>query len=378
MVLQLVNSLCDLRHFLGELRVKIDFLHVRVQHFQRRDAGWRTANYASSEVVGVYVGIEAGGALGVGATAAHPRSMPSDTLVDAITQRVKPALDGVAIEEAWRTLGSIRGLPPRARLGVDLALHDLLGKLAGVGAEVLWGGPVRSRVKVLRVVGMKDPETLCEAIEPIYDAGVRGFKLKIGQGLGPDVESVCRVRERFGDDVTIAVDANAAYDLPGARQLCAELFDLKVYCVEQPLPYDDIKSMAALRKTSGVPLMADQLVHSAADAVRVAQAGGADLVSLKLTKMGSVAECQRVIDVCTSLGVGVHLGGSGVPGIVDSASTRLALARSDIESIAEVGESTSLVDDHAAGVVFDGPWATSDGRPGLGGADIVFDASTSR
>jgi hypothetical protein len=68
----------------------------------------------------------------------------------------------------------------------------------------------------------------------------------------------------------------------------------------------------------------------------------------------------------------VHLGGSGAPGIVDSALTRLALARSDVEPIAEVGESMSLVDDHTAGVVFDGPWATSDRLPGLGGTAIDF------
>ena len=113
--------------------------------------------------------------------------------------------------------------------------------------------------------------------------------------------------------------------------------------------------------------MADQLVQSAADAVRVAQAGAADLVSLKLPKMGSVAECVRVIGVCAALGLGVHIGGSGAPGIVDSALTRLALAHSDLEPMAEVGESMALVESHRAGVTYDGPWAMSDGLPGLGG-----------
>jgi L-alanine-DL-glutamate epimerase-like enolase superfamily enzyme len=362
------------RHFSRKTRVKIDALHVRVQRFERRDRQWRTASYASPEVVGVYVGIQAGGVMGVGATAAHPRSMPSDTLLDAITGLLRPALTRTDIDAAWTNLAGLVGLPSRTRLAADLALHDLFGKLAGLPAEVLWGGPVRDRVKVIRAVGMKEPHEVCGAVQTLYDQGARGFKLKIGRGPGPDVDSVRRVREHFGDDVTITVDANAAYDLQGARQLCTELADLKVYCLEQPLPYDDIDAMAALRATSRVPLMADQLVQTAADAVRVAHAGAADLVSLKLTKTGGIAECTRVIEVCSALGLGVHLGGSAAPGVVDSALTRLALARSDVEPIAEVGESMSLVDDHAAGVVFEGPWATSDRLPGLGGAAIVFDA----
>jgi hypothetical protein len=90
-------------------------------------------------------------------------------------------------------------------------------------------------------------------------------------------------------------------------------------------------------------------------------------VSLKLTKMGSVAECARVAAVCASMGLGVHLGGCAAPGIVDSALTRLALSTPDIDVYAEVGESQALVDDQVNGVVYQGPWATSDGQPGLGG-----------
>ena len=94
--------------------MKIDALHVRIQHLERRDRQWRTSSYASSEVVGVYVGVEAGGALGVGATAAHPRSMPGDVLVEAITQRVQPALAGIPVDGAWAALGGL-GRSPATR-----------------------------------------------------------------------------------------------------------------------------------------------------------------------------------------------------------------------------------------------------------------------
>lgn len=350
----------------------IDTVRVKVVALPRRDPGWRTASYASDVVQGVYVAIEVDGVTGVGATAAHPRTMPCQTLTDALDDRVAPALAGTELSRAWQAIDALEGIPSRARIAVDLAMHDLLGKLAGVSAEVLWGGPARDRVKVVRMVGIKQPDEICDAVAPLYETGLRGFKLKIGQGVAADVDCVRRVRDQFGDDVTITVDANAAYDLENAQRLCAELADLKVACIEQPVSYKDIDAMATLKKTSSVPLMADQLVHTTADAVRVANLGAADVVSCKLTKSGSIAEAIRLLDVCTALGLVVHLGGSGAPAVMDSALTRLALARADFDSIAEVGESEALIDPHTSGVAYDGPWARSDGRPGLGGDDLVF------
>jgi len=94
----------------------------------------------------------------------------------------------------------------------------------------------------------------------------------------------------------------------------------------------------------------------------------ADIVSLKLTKMGSVAECLRVAHVCAAMGLGVHLGGCAAPGIVDSAITRLGLSTREIDVYAEAGESAALIDDQLNGVVLAGAYATGDGRAGLGGA----------
>ena len=105
----------------------------------------------------------------------------------------------------------------------------------------------------------------------------------------------------------------------------------------------------------------------------MASAGAADLISLKLTKMGSVTEAVRVVNACSAFGVQAHLGGCAGPGIVDSSLVRLALAFPDIAPYAEVGESLALVDDEVSGATFSGEWAVSDGLPGLGGVPTVFD-----
>jgi L-alanine-DL-glutamate epimerase-like enolase superfamily enzyme len=347
--------------------MKIDAIRVRSRTLKRVDPQWRTSSYKADEVGAVYVAIEAGGVTGVGATASHPRRLTADDIVGQLTNTVLPALEGRSVEEARGALaGLATPIHSRTSIAVDLALHDLVGKLAGLPAEVLFGGPVRDRVNLVRMVGIKAPEELVDAVRPLFDAGVRAFKLKVGEGVERDVDRVRRVRQAFGD-VTIMIDANGAYDRETGVELGRALGQLGVHCIEQPLPYQDIEGMALVRAASPVPLMADQMVESAADVIKVAQAGAADMISLKLTKMGSVAECVRVAHVCAAVGIGVHLGGCAAPGIVDSALTRLALSTPDIDVFAEVGESAALVDDQVSGVVHTGPYARSDGQPGLGG-----------
>ncbi|MEU4481126.1 enolase C-terminal domain-like protein [Micromonospora sp. NPDC023966] len=350
--------------------MRIDAVRVQVRTMQRVDPQWRTSSYKASEVSGVYFAVEAGGQVGVGASAAHPRRLTIEELTNQLND-VAAALTHQPLEQARRILAG-RPLAGRASIAVDLALHDLVGRLAGLPAETLWGGPVRDRINLVRMVGIKEPELLVDAVRPLYDTGVRAFKLKVGDGVERDIDRVRRVRQEFGESLTLMIDANGAYDRENALALCQGLGELDVHCVEQPLPYRDMAGMAELRAKSPVRLMADQMVESADDVVRVAHAGGADIVSLKLTKMGSVDECVRVAHVCAATGLGVHLGGCAAPGIVDSALTRLALSTPDIDIFAEVGESSALVDDQVLGVVYTAEYATSDGNPGLGGIPPVL------
>lgn len=348
--------------------VNIDAVRVQSRTLKRVDPEWRTSSYKADEVGAVYLAIEAGGVFGVGATASHPRRLTTADITAQLVDCVVPALEGWPLEDAYRRLAQLeRPLHSRTSIAVDLALHDLIGRLSGLPAEVLWGGPLRNEVNLVRMVGIKAPEQLVAAVQPLYDVGVRAFKLKVGEGVERDVDRVRRVRRAFGDDVTIMVDANGAYDRDSGIELGRALGELGVHCIEQPLPYTDIEGMAVVRAASPVPLMADQMVESAADAVEVARRSAADMISLKLTKMGSVAECVRVAHVCTAVGIGVHLGGCAAPGIVDSALTRLALATPDIDIFAEVGESAALVQDQVSGVVHTCAVAKSDGLPGLGG-----------
>ena len=100
---------------------------------------------------------------------------------------------------------------------------------------------------------------LLDAVAAYLEQGYRRVKLKIQPGW--DVEPVRAVRERFGDDLPLQVDANTAYTLADARQL-ARLDPFDLLLIEQPLPEDDLAGHAALAsqlRTPDLPRRVDHL-----------------------------------------------------------------------------------------------------------------------
>ncbi len=355
----------------------IDRLHVTTRSLSRKDTNWRTATYASGAVPAIYVGLEAGGVVGVGATSAKSNHASLEQLRDQLEGWVRAELEQASLDHVRRLLRRRDGaIHPRILLAVELALQDLCGKLAGLPAEVLWGGTCRDRVKVIRMIGLKDPDQLPAAMQPLVDEAFTAFKVKIGGGIGQDVERLRVIRSAFGPKVAVMVDANGVYTADEAIDLCRRLAEHDVALVEQPVAYHDIEGLARVTKSSPVDVVADQCVYDVASAADVCQRQAADAISIKITKMGTIEECVRVIAVCDAFGVGVHLGGSAAPGLVDSAACRLALTQASILPACEVGESGGLEGDVGGGFAVVDGHMTSDGSPGLGGpAELFADAS---
>src|SRR5205814_8404047 len=118
-----------------------------------------------------------------------------------------------------------------------------------------------------------------------------------------------------GSQIWIGVDGNGAYDVDGAIELSRKLEPFDVELLEQPIDYHDLDALARLSAASPIPIMADQCVDDVASALEVCRRKAAPVVSIKVSKMGTIDECRRVADVCLAFGVGVHIGGSVVPSV---------------------------------------------------------------
>jgi len=168
-------------------------------------------------------------------------------------------------------------------------------------------GAVRDRVPAGVSVGITDsiPELL-DAVRGYLDEGYVRIKLKIEPGW--DLEPVRRVRETFGDDVQLQVDANTAYTLRDAAHL-AKLDDFDLQLIEQPLPEDDLRGHAALAARIRTPVCLDESITSARDAATAIALGACSVINVKPARVGGYLEARSIHDVAQANGVPVWCGG---------------------------------------------------------------------
>jgi len=208
-----------------------------------------------------------------------------------------------------------------AKAAVEAAILDAELRASGVSLAAHLGA-VREAVDAGVSVGIMSaiPELL-DAVSSYLDAGYRRIKLKIEPGW--DVAPIQAVRERFGDDLALQVDANTAYTLADARHL-AKLDPFDLLLIEQPLPEDDLAGHAALARMISTPVCLDESIESARDAAAAISMGACSIVNVKPGRVGGYLEARRIHDVCAAHGVPVWCGGMLETGIGRAANVALA------------------------------------------------------
>ena len=226
-------------------------------------------------------------------------------------------IDGAAVARVLEPLKGHR----MAKAALEMAVLDAELRLAGrpLAREL---GAARDRVPCGVSVGiMNSTGELLDAVAGYLDAGYVRIKLKIEPGW--DVEPVRAVRERFGDDVLLQVDANTAYTLADARHL-ARLDPFGLLLIEQPLDEEDVLGHAELATVVATPICLDESITSARTAAAAITLGACTIVNIKPGRVGGYLEARRIHDVCAAHGVAVWCGGMLETGIGRAANVALA------------------------------------------------------
>lgn len=230
------------------------------------------------------------------------------------------ALGDVTAARVAPALAPVKG-HPMAKAAIEMAVLD--AELTSRGEPLsMYLGAVKERVPSGVSVGiMGSVAELLDAVDGYLSAGYVRIKLKIEPGW--DLEPVTAVRERFGDDLLLQVDANTAYTLADARHL-ARLDSFDLLLIEQPLPEDDVAGHAELARLIRTPVCLDESITSAASAVDAIQRGACAVVNIKAGRVGGYLEARRVHDVCAAHGVPVWCGGMLETGLGRAANLALA------------------------------------------------------
>ena len=183
-------------------------------------------------------------------------------------------------------------------------------------------GSTRDRVPCGVSVGIMDSvPALLDAVDGYLSEGYVRIKLKIEPGW--DIEPVRAVRERFGDDVLLQVDANTAYTLRDARHL-AKLDDFDLLLIEQPLEEEDVVGHADLAKIVRTPICLDESITSAQTAAAAIRLGATQVINIKPGRVGGYLEARRIHDLAVAHGIAVWCGGMIESGIGRAANVALA------------------------------------------------------
>jgi D-galactarolactone cycloisomerase len=172
----------------------------------------------------------------------------------------------------------------------EAALWDIAGKAAGKTVAELLGGQL-ARVPAYASTGeQRSPSERAESAVRLMEEGFRALKLRIDRArLEEGLAAVEAVREAVGDSLEIMVDLNQGWRMPGdvgpaldpaaVGSIAARLRELDVFWLEEPLPRDDVRGYASLRRESGLRIAGGELARTtqeleafeAADALDVYQ-----------------------------------------------------------------------------------------------------------
>jgi muconate cycloisomerase len=248
-----------------------------------------------------------------------------------------------------------------ARCAIETALSDLAAREAEVPLhEFLQPGRPSRPVPCNATLTTDTPAGILAQAENWAADGFTVFKLKLG--TADDLAGVEAVRGGLGPEARIRLDANGSWDLDRAAEILAGLEPLGIELAEQPVA--DLESMAALKKRTSVPLVADESVSNPAEAKTASRLAACDAVTVKLSKVG---------------GLDAGLGGflptylssalDGPVGIAAAAHVAQTLDREGEWSMVAHGLATSRLFSGtiaAAGCTFDGANLCLPSGPGLG------------
>ena len=268
------------------------------------------ATGSSNEITNLLVRIRCGNMEGWGAAAPNTVTGETPETIERFLHDARVSLirsDPRDIPSVHMSMDESSKANPAAMAGVDLAIHDLVGKMYGVAVSELLGRQKES-IETSMTIGIADFESTIERAKSAVESGFRILKVKIGLDPVEDLRRLKGVRDAVGEGVRLRVDCNQGYSLETAKRIVKELEPLSIEFVEQPVRAWDWDGLREVTGVSSIPIMADEAVKTPEDAQRLVDGGYADMLNLKLMKCGGIYPAVKIARICEEAGVRVMVG----------------------------------------------------------------------
>jgi L-alanine-DL-glutamate epimerase-like enolase superfamily enzyme len=262
---------------------------------------FRISREATEEQETLIVSLTLNGQTGYGEATANTYYGTTTSSMSSEIERVREEIEAFPFStpEVFYQFVLHRDLHSFTRCSLDLAAHDLFGKLQGKPLHKIWGYKMDSYPTTNFTIGIDTIENMVSKMKeqprPIY---------KIKLGTDEDVAIINELRKHT--DATFRIDANGAWSARETIENSAILKKLGVEFIEQPLPAGDWQGMEKVSHYSELPVIADESCVVEGDVARCALHFNG--INIKLSKCGGITPARRMIDHARDLGLKVMVG----------------------------------------------------------------------
>lgn len=242
-----------------------------------------------------------------------------------------------------------------AKASVDIALHDLLGKIMGQPWYKIWGLSPEKAPNTSFTIGIDKADIVRQKVKEAAPYKV----LKVKMGLDNDKETIEIIRSMT--DVPICVDVNQGWnDREHALGMIDWLADKNCLFVEQPMPKERFEDIAWLKSRSRLPIIADEAFQRIGDIPRLAEAY--DGINIKLMKSTGLHEAYKMVILGRALGMKIMVGCMTETSCAVSAAAQIA----PLVDFADLDGNLLIANDRFDGMKIVNGKVTLADKPGIG------------
>ncbi|MFE5804446.1 dipeptide epimerase [Streptomyces sp. NPDC056491] len=259
-----------------------------------------------------------------------------------------------------------------AKAGVEIALHDAFAQMLEIPVFRLLGGS-QKELETGITVGLGTADEMAERAHGLVAEGFTALKLKVGHAVELDVRRVEAVRQAVGPGIRLRLDANQGWTAKEAVRAVRRLEDggADIELIEQPVAARDLGALRFVRERVATPVVADESVLTARDALEVVRHEAADVLSVKLQECGGIRNVLRIISIAEAAGLGCMVGCSleteiSVTAAASVVSARSAVTYVDLDAPLWLGASPVR-----GGATYRGPALDLPTGPGLGVSGLL-------
>ncbi|UJZ87277.1 dipeptide epimerase [Heyndrickxia coagulans] len=257
----------------------------------------------------------------------------TESIMSVAAGPVKEALSGHDLRDFQGALKKVQRCctgNTSAKAAADIALYDAYSKWLNIPLYAYLGGQKNLRTSM--TIGVDTPEKMAWDAEKSVEAGFHLLKIKVGTYPEIDLERIEAVRRAVSPDVKLRLDANQAWEPKQAVQILQELEkkDFGIEFVEQPVRADDWEGLKFVTERTKLPVMADESLFSAKDALKLIAGRFADLINIKLMKCGGISEAWKIADIAEANGVKCMVGSMMEPSLSVAAAAHFAAAHPNV------------------------------------------------